>query len=168
MNKILRFLSPNRQPKTSDDMLIEFLQQCRIQSVHFLFQTSSIEHQIKTLIQSLNLSCSDTQTRLNAHLTPISTSNLGTAEFFTAMNHDEKQAFPCQMCDNCAPELFKHYGYRVADHSWCSQCHQNGECLDIALIEHYRKHDTICRYLPRKRYQSNVCPLPFALEVSVH
>ncbi|MFA0077364.1 hypothetical protein AB4427_04305 [Vibrio artabrorum] len=66
------------------------------------------------------------------------------------------RSFGCQVCDNCDPRLFKHYGYLVADTSLCSQCHEKGECIDIELIDYYRKFgindDTIYRALPRTRW----------------
>lgn len=70
----------------------------------------------------------------------------------------EKHRFPNQVCDGCAPGLFKHYGYGVADTGWCSQCYQVGECLDVPLIEHYRKQgiddDIIYAHLPRLRWNA--------------
>ncbi|HDM8072135.1 TPA: hypothetical protein P0E08_005348, partial [Vibrio harveyi] len=106
---------------------------------------------------------------LKTLLSPMTGFNLGPAAFFSAMNHPEQQAFPCQVCDNCAPGLFKHYGYLVADTSWCSQCHEKGECIDVALIEHYRKlgidDDTIWKALPRTRWGSRNGPSTyFSLE----
>lgn len=70
----------------------------------------------------------------------------------------EKHRFPNQVCDGCAPGLFEHYGYGVADTGWCSECDQVGECLDVPLIEHYRKQgigdDIIYAHLPRLRWCS--------------
>ncbi|PMK82359.1 hypothetical protein BCT92_13795 [Vibrio sp. 10N.261.52.E5] len=116
------------------------------------------------MLKPLRLSRRDRKTLIHDHLTPLSKLIINPDDIYCAIEHNDQQAFPSQICDNCAPGLFKHYGYRVADAGWCSQCHERGECLDVALIEHYRKYGiddyTICRYLPRKRYQSNVCPLP--------
>lgn len=64
-----------------------------------------------------------------------------------------------QLCDHCAPKLFERYGYDVADVGECSQCQGNGECLDVALIEFYRKNkiddETIYTSLPRVRKTVN-------------
>lgn len=93
----------------------------------------------------------------SSHMTP-SSGPLDPIDFFAAMEQTNQQAFPCQVCDRCAPGLFEHYGYHVADNSWCSQCHEQGECLDVALIEYYRKHqidnETISHTLPRARWGS--------------
>ena len=162
MNKILTWLSmaksdePNVDKATGDN-LNAFLMQCQKQHVHLvLLADKSKTHPLTTLIQPLNLSQNQAKRLLKAHLSPLTRFHLAPAAFFTAMNHPEQQAFPCQVCDNCAPGLFKHDGYLVADTSWCSQCHEKGACIDVALIEHYRKFgiddDTIWIALPRTRW----------------
>lgn len=153
----LRFFSATpKHADTPENSLDAFLTQCRTQNVHFTFcgsdhQTSSL----KALIAPLHLSRKSRKHLLNT-LKPMTRFTLGPDEFFAAMNHQDQQAFPCQVCDSCAPGLFEYYGYNVADTGWCSQCHQRGECLDVPLIEYYRRHgiddDTINRYLPRKRW----------------
>ena len=116
-----------------------------------------------SVFKTHNLPHSDTKRHhmdcaTEAHSTPLVGLRLGPDDFFTAMEQVNQQAFPCQVCDSCAPGLFDHYGYHVADNSWCSQCHEQGECLDVALIEYYRKHhiddDTINHTLPRTRWSS--------------
>lgn len=168
MKKILNFLSAMknrsaRRPKTSGDKLNAFLMQCHAQGAHFLFHPSTInnhrrENQLQAMTQALDLSHQESEALLEQHLPPLFTFHFGPAEFFTAMNHQGQQAFPCQLCEHCAPGLFKHYGDKMADSCWCSQCHQNGICLDVALIEHYRKcgidDETICHELPRTRWGS--------------
>ncbi|MFA0072130.1 hypothetical protein AB4396_00315 [Vibrio cyclitrophicus] len=170
MKKRLGFLAAikkyvTKPPETFGNKLIEFLIQCEAQGVHFRFPPNMNEHRLKALIQPLNLSRKDTKVLLKEHILPLSTFKLGPAEFFTAMNHPDQQAFPCQVCDNCAPGLFEYYGYNITDTSWCSQCHERGECLDVALIEYYRKHgiddETIYRHLPRKRWSSGCDPVTY-------
>ncbi|WP_139686214.1 hypothetical protein [Vibrio tasmaniensis] len=168
MNIILNRLSAIKRllfqcPETQDDKLNTFLTQCHEQNIGLaLLADKSKTHQLKTLIKPLNLSHRDAKRLLKTYLSPMTRVHLCPADFFTAMNHPEQQAFPCQVCDNCAPGLFKHYGYLVADTSWCSQCHEQGECIDVALIEHYRKFgiddDTIWEALPRTRWGSRTGP----------
>ncbi|WP_017052897.1 hypothetical protein [Vibrio genomosp. F6] len=114
--------------------------------------------------QALDLSHQESEASLEQQLPPLFTFHFGPAEFFTAMNHQGQQAFPCQLCEHCTPGLFKHYGDKMAGSWWCSQCHQNGECLDAALIEHYRKcgidDETINGELPRKRWVSRNVSFP--------
>lgn len=157
MKKFLSFLSKTKQPQSPNDILIEFLIQCSKQGVHLRLPHSPKKHQLEALIKPLNLSRKETKAALK-NLTPLSTLTLGPYEFFTAREQQGQEAFPCQVCDNCAPGLFEHYGYDVADTSWCSQCHEIGECLDVPLIEHYRKFGiddkTIWRHLPRKRWDN--------------
>ncbi|APP09198.1 hypothetical protein VH1709_contig00184-0001 [Vibrio harveyi] len=168
MNVILKALSAIKRrlfqyPKNQDDQLHTFLTECHKQNIRLaLLADKSKAYQLKTLIKPLNLSRIEAKRLLKTHLSPMTGFNLGPAAFFSAMNHPEQQAFPCQVCDNCAPGLFKHYGYLVADTSWCSQCHEKGECIDVALIEHYRKlgidDDTIWKSLPRTRWGSRNGP----------
>lgn len=168
MNLVFRVLSTLQMrlfqcPNTQDDQLHTFLTECHKQNIHLaLLADKSKTYQLKTLIKPLNLSRIEAKRLLKTHLSPMTGFNLGPAAFFSAMNHPEQQAFPCQVCDNCAPGLFKHYGYLVADTSWCSQCHEKGECIDVALIEHYRKlgidDDTIWKALPRTRWGSRNGP----------
>ncbi|WP_347365266.1 hypothetical protein [Vibrio vulnificus] len=168
MNAILKAASAIKRllfqdSETQEDKLHTFLTQCHKQNIRLsLLADQSKTYQLKTLIKPLKLSRTEAKRLLKTHLSPMTCFDLGAAEFFSAMNHPEQQAFPCQVCDNCAPGLFKHYGYLVADTSWCSQCHEKGECIDVALIEHYRKlgidDDTIWRTLPRTRWGSRNGP----------
>ncbi len=72
----------------------------------------------------------------------------------TLLNDDNTQ-----LCDHCAPKLFKRYGYDIADVGECSQCQGNGECIDATLIEFYRRNEiddeTIYMSLPRVRKITN-------------
>ncbi len=156
MKDIYRFSSATKQLESSDNKLLEFLVQCRKQGFHFRFPPTTDKHQLKALIHPLNLTHKQETTLLNTYFAPISTFTFSPYEFFTSMDHQGQQAFPCQMCDSCAPKLFEHYGYDVAAASWCSQCHENRKCIDVTLIEHYRKYniydETICHQLPRARW----------------
>ncbi len=143
------------QPQaTSDDTLSHFFIQCKTQGIHFVFPPTMDTGQLGALIPPPE----DTKALLETHLAPMSTFRFGPYEVFTAMKHKVPPTFPCQWCERCAPGLFKHYGHAVAEMGWCSQCHQEGECLDVALIEYYRKHgiddDTIHRELPKIRWRS--------------
>ncbi|KFK59492.1 hypothetical protein JS84_03815 [Vibrio vulnificus] len=168
MNAILKAASAIKRllfqdSETQEDKLHTFLTQCHKQNIRLsLLADQSKTYQLKTLIKPLKLSRTEAKRLLKTHLSPMTCFDLGAAEFFSAMKHPEQQAFPCQVCDNCAPGLFKHYGYLVADTSWCSQCHEKGECIDVALIEHYRKlgidDDTIWKALPRTRWGSRNGP----------
>lgn len=166
MKNPLSFFSP--KPAASVRLLTTFLQRCQIYCGHLISSpvatSNNNKHQINTLLKPLNLSRRDRKTLINEQLLPLSTFPLTTNDIFTALRNKDQPAFPCQVCDNCAPSLFKYYGYRLADNGWCSQCHQQGDCLDIPLIEHYRKYgiddDTIDRYLPRKRWASRNTGIP--------
>lgn len=159
MKKFLNFLSTTKQPENPHDTLIAFLTQCREQGFHFVFPPSMDKHQLQVLIKPLNLAPQDADALLNEHVSPLSSFTLGSCALFTAMRQQKNTTFPCQVCDNCAPGLFEHYGYDVAQTTWCSQCHEKRECLDMALIEHYRKHDiddeTIRHQLPKTRWNSD-------------
>ena len=159
MKKFLNFLSVTKQPESPHDTLIAFLTQCREQRFQFVFPSSMTKRQLQVLIEPLNLAPQEADALLNEHLSPLSTFTLDPCELFTSMKQQEKAPFPCQVCDNCAPGLFEHYGYDLADTTWCSQCHEKRECLDMVLIEHYRKHDiedeTIRHQLPKTRWDSN-------------
>ncbi len=159
MKKILRSLTPFKSHKPPCDTLIDFLVQCDVQGFHFQFPSSMSKPQLKALIEPLNLSRKEAQQLLRTHLEPTSTFTLGPCEFFTSMNQQDPQSFPCQVCKHCAPGLFEHYGDSMADTTWCSQCREKRECLDVALIEHYRKHgiadETIGRQLPKIRWTCN-------------
>lgn len=162
----MRYLLPLFSPAPSINTLQRFLQQCQNHNVHLippLKVSNNNRRQYQALIKPLGLSRRDRNTLINDSLLPLAKFTLTTDEVGTALKRKDQQAFPCQVCDNCAPGLFEHYGYLVADAGWCSQCFQRGECLDAPLIEHYRKYgiddDTIWRYLPRQRCQSDIYPL---------
>lgn len=166
MNKLLRCFSLRPTPPV--EHLLRFLQQCQTQGGQLIFSHSatndfSRKHDVTALLKPLYLSRHDKKTLINEYLLPLSQFNLTADDIFAALRRKDQPAFPCQICDNCAPELFQYYGYQVADTNWCSQCFERGECLDAPLIEHYRKYGiddyTIWRYLPRKRYRSEACPL---------
>ncbi len=159
MTTMTQAIHRTRAKKSPYDTLIDFLIQCNIQGFHFHFPPSIDKHSLKALIEPLNLTQKDTNTLLHQHLLPLSRFTLGPCEFFTSMNQQDQLSFPCQVCEHCAPGLFEHYGYRMADTTWCSQCHETRECLDMALIEHYRKHgidnETIIHQLPKIRWTCN-------------
>ncbi len=148
MKDIYRFSSATKQPEISGDTLIDFLVQCDIQGAYFQFPPSMDRRQLKALTHPLD----------PKYFEATSTVSLNPNAFFTAMNHQDQQPFPCQVCRQCAPSLFKHYGDNMVGSNWCSQCHEQKDCLDVALIEHYRKrgiHDeTICHQLPKSRWGS--------------
>ncbi|MFA0072129.1 hypothetical protein AB4396_00310 [Vibrio cyclitrophicus] len=163
MNRFLRFLSFKPTPHAGS--LLTFLQQCQINNGHIIFDTIEANDfnrrsKLNRLIKPLNLSWRERKTLIHDHLTPQSKFTITPNDIYVALNHPDQQAFPCQVCDNCAPGLFYVYcrNARLSDNNWCSQCHERGECLDVALIEHYRKHgiddETISRLLPRKRWTS--------------
>ncbi len=168
MSNLWPFLSS--KPTVSICSLTTFLQQCQTYGGHLLTfsckgsNDSDRKYQFNALLKPLHLSRSDKKTLINAHLNPLSTFTLNASDVFSVIKHQDQQAFPCQVCDNCAPSLFEHYGYIMADTAWCSQCHQGGDCLDVPLIEHYRKCGiddvTIYRYLPRKRWTSRNIGVP--------
>ena len=70
---------------------------------------------------------------------------------------------PYQICDQCAPTLFEYYGYDVADIGTCDNCYQKSDCIDVALIEHYRAQEidekSIYCTLPRLRQYPNAQPM---------
>ncbi|MCR9819761.1 hypothetical protein [Vibrio parahaemolyticus] len=168
MSNLLSFFQ--KKPTTSVRLLTTFLQQCQTYGGHLVtFSARSgndngRKHRLNTLLKPLHLSRSDKKLLIKEYLNSLSTLTINPDDIFSAINHQDQQAFPCQVCDNCAPSLFKYYGYRLTDNGWCSQCHQQGDCLDIPLIEHYRKYgiddDTIDRYLPRKRWGSRNTGIP--------
>ncbi len=159
MNRFLHFFST--KPTPSSDSLFAFLQQCQAQGGHLAFSPMALsddnrKSELNALMNPLDLSRHEKRKIIRDYLTPLSRFTITPNEFGIATSHPEQQVFPCQVCDNCAPGLFEHYGYYIADTGWCSQCHQRGECIDVPLIEYYRQHgiddDTINRYLPRKRW----------------
>ncbi|MFS1877562.1 hypothetical protein [Enterovibrio norvegicus] len=97
---------------------------------------------------------------------PLFTYTLSPSDVHQAIENETQPPLPSQVCDACAPGVFQHYGYLVADQGWCSQCHGRGECLDVALIEYYRQcgidDETINDHLPRKRWNSQTggTPMP--------
>lgn len=149
MKKRLNCLTTPQQPESSGDTLIDFLVQCDIQGAYFQFPPSMDRRQLKALTRPLD----------PKYFEVTSTVSLNPSAFFTAMKHQGQQPFPCQVCHQCAPSLFKYYGDNMVGSSWCSQCHEQKDCLDVALIEHYRKrgiHDeTICHQLPKSRWDSS-------------
>ena len=164
MRNPLSFFS--KKSTASVRLLTTVLQQCQTHNGHLISSlkvNSNNKHQMNALLKPLCLSRRDKKTLIDEHLLPLSVSPLTTNDVFTALKKEHHPAFPCQVCDNCALGLFEHYGYLVADAGWCSQCFKRGECLDVPLIEHYRKYgiddDTIWRYLPRKRCLSDTYPL---------
>ncbi|WP_394145649.1 hypothetical protein [Vibrio atypicus] len=157
MNNILQFFSP----KSSGEPLLTFLQQCQAHGGHFIsfpvvLSEDNNKYEFNNLLKPLRLSRRDKKMLIKDYLVPLSTFTITPDDIHCVISHQGQQAFPCQVCDQCAPGLFKYYGYDVADASWCSQCFERGECLDIPLIEHYRKYGiddkTIWRHLPRKRW----------------
>lgn len=159
MNTFLKFFSTTKPSKSADDTLIDFLVQCDAQGVHFQFSSSMNRSQLNSLIDQLHLSDEDRKAQLTLHLSLLSSFTLGSNALLTSIDQHEKITLPCQVCDNCVPGLFDHYGEHLADASWCSQCNEKKDCLDLPLIEHYRKHDiddeTICHHLPKTRWDSD-------------
>lgn len=161
MKTFLRLFSSKPTPSIS--ALLTFLQQCQASGGRIIFSPSGINEytrksELDALLKPLNLPRRDKKTLINDHLIPLTKLTIDPDDIYAAIEHPNQQPFPNQVCDNCAPGLFEHYGYLVADNGWCSQCHGRGECLDIALIEHYRKcgidDETINGELPRKRWVS--------------
>lgn len=146
-------------------VLNTFLTQCHTQNVHIVFKGAKQAQSLDRVIAPLNASRQARHHLLNK-LTPMTTFTLSPETFYTAMNHHGQQAFPCQVCDQCAPSLVDFYcqNERLVDAGWCSQCHQKGDCLDVPLIEHYRKHhiddETIWLHLPRTRWASRYTCIP--------
>lgn len=167
MNRFLRFFSS--KPSPSIGSLLTFLQQCQAHGGHIIsspvtFSDDNRKRTLNALLKPLRLSRRDRKRLIDEYLAPLSTFTITSDDVSAALTCQNQPVFPSQVCDACAPGLFEYYGYRVADVGWCSQCHQRGECLDVALIEHYRKcgidDRTVWRYLTRKRWGNDGLPRP--------
>ncbi len=152
------FLLRRRLP---DDALTAFLSLARQRGVRLQFpphlaSRQARENALARLLQPLTLSDEERERLLETYLRPMSVFDIGVSACSTAIHSAKPPDFPCQLCQRCAPGLFDYYGGHLSQRSWCSQCHQNGPCIDAALIEHYRQcgieEDTIERQLPKARW----------------
>ncbi len=144
-----------------DDALNAFLLLAQLRGVQFQFPPhlaarQARENALARWLEPLTLSDEERERLLETYLRPMSVFDIGVSACSTAIHSAEPPDFPCQLCQRCAPGLFVHYGEPLSQRSWCSQCHQNGPCIDAALIEHYRQcgieEDTIVRQLPKARW----------------
>lgn len=144
-----------------DDALNAFLLLAHLRGVQFQFpprfaSQQARENALARWLEPLTLSDEERARLLETYLRPMSVFDIGVSACSAAIHSAEPPDFPCQLCQRCAPGLFVHYGEPLSQRSWCSQCHQNGPCIDAALIEHYRQcgieEATIERQLPKARW----------------
>ena len=157
----MSLLSTNWPPNIAS--LAAFLAQGQKSGVRLLFSHCAENHryrqsELSALIAPLKLRRHEKKALINEALMPLLTYTLSPSDVHQAIENETQPPLPSQVCDACAPGVFQHYGYLVADQGWCSQCHGRGECLDIALIEYYRQcgidDEAINDHLPRKRWNS--------------
>ncbi|MEZ9969364.1 hypothetical protein AB4394_00300 [Vibrio lentus] len=163
--------SINAKPKIA--LLSTFFAQCQQSGVRLIFSHGALNYrhqqsELSALLAPLKLRKREKKALINEALKPLFTYTLSPNDVHQAIKNETQPPLPSQICDACAPGVFQHYGYLVADQGWCSQCHGRGECLDVALIEYYRQcgidDETINDNLPRKRWNSLDGGHPYAYQ----